>query len=199
MYYACQDHLAFWFWHRVWHALLLFGERTHTGNGTFQACVCLQYTGKIYCSNTLHDCWRYNNLHFLARGALLGTHHRLTEALVGRDLWKFNLQFKAELLPALGQVSHASSSWVFEIHSKDGDSITTLISLSNCLPNSSLKTQSVAIASSATGQLPLPRNIRLFSLCNTPFHSCRLLFDHLLTSSSSQRPQHLLQIMSFMP
>lgn len=138
MYYACQDHMAFSFWHKSVACSSLFGKWTHLGNGIFQACVCLQYTGKIYCPNTLHDYWRNNSLHFLARGWFLGRYHRLTEMLVGRDLWRFSLQLKAELLPALGQVSHVFCSWAFKTHSKDGDSTSTLISLSNCFPDSSL-------------------------------------------------------------
>lgn len=57
----------------------------------------------------------------------------------------------------------------------------------------------MAIASSATGHLPLLKNIRFCGLCNTPWHSCRLLFDQRLTTSSSQPPQHLLQVMCFRP
>lgn len=138
MCYACQDHTAFCFWQKSVACFSLFGKWKHLGNDTFQTCVCLQYTGKIYCPNSLHDYWRNNNLHFPARGEFLGRHHRLTEMLVGRNLWRFNLQLKAELLPALGQVSHAFSSWIFKTHFKDGDSTSALIAPSNCFPNSSL-------------------------------------------------------------
>lgn len=129
--------MAFCFWHKSVACSSLFGKRRHLGNGTFQACVCLQYTGKIHCSNTLHDYWRTNNLNFLARGAFLGR-YRLTEMLVGRHVWQFNQQLKAELLPTLGQVSHAFPRWVLRTHSKNRDATTTFISLSNCFSSSKL-------------------------------------------------------------
>lgn len=58
--------------------------------------------------------------------------------LVGRHIWQFNQQLKAELLPTLGQVSHAFPRWVLRTHSKNRDATTTFISLSNCFSSSKL-------------------------------------------------------------
>lgn len=123
---------------RVWHALRFLASGHILAMAYFRLVCACNLRGKYTVSNTLHDYWRNNSLHFLARGRFLGRYHSLTEMLVGRDLWRFSLQLKAELLLALGQVSHVFCSWVFKTHSKDGDSTSTLISLSNCFPNSSL-------------------------------------------------------------
>lgn len=190
MYYACQDHMAFCFWHKSVICSSLFGKWTRLGNGIFQACVCLQYTGQIYCPNTLHDYWRNNNLHFLARGAFLGRYHRVTEMLVERDLWRFSLQ----LLPVLGQVSHAFSSWVFKTHSNDGDSTSTLASLSNCFPNFSLNLSRYNLCQSvplSLLQLGISHFQEIFDSVVFVIPLCIVVGCYLITSWPPLHPRHL--------
>lgn len=184
MHHACQDCMAFCFWHKTVACFSLFGKWTHLGNGTFQACVCLQYAWKRYCPNTPHDSCRNNNPNFFLPEEYFQEH-----IIRSQKCWfggTSGVHPVLALLPALGKVSHAFSNWVFRTHSKDKDSTTTLIRLPNFpkLYPELLRTQSVAIASSATGCLPLPRNPWFCSLCNTHCHGCGLLFHHLLVSFS---------------
>lgn len=133
MHCACQDCMAFCFWHKIVACSSLFGKWTHLGNGTFQACVCLQYAWNMYCPNTPHDSCRNNNF-------FLPEEHSQKHIISSQKRWlgRTSGVHPAALLPALGQVSYTFSNGVFRTHSKDEDFTTTLIRLSNCFPNAIL-------------------------------------------------------------
>lgn len=118
MHYVCQDCMTFCFWHKTVACFSFFGKWTHLGNGTFQACVCLQYTR--YCPNTSHDSCRNNNPIFFCQRS----EHSQEYIIRSQKHWLGGTSgvHPAALLPALGQVSHALSNWVFRTHSKDKDS-----------------------------------------------------------------------------